>query len=207
MSNALKWQQVVSAISCAMVTVAATGCDSFKPSPMAPSAPLATNPPSANPVAVAATVPWHCFAQAAAWQPSDCGARASSLQLRAVAALVAPTAPTGLTSAVVGARVTLVWTAPAGGDAPASYVVEAGSSGGRADLANFDTGNSATSLTVDSVPAGVYYVRVRARNSAGVSGPSADVVVTVAGTTGCTPNPPTGLGAEVSGSSLTLQWA
>src|SRR5262245_40950406 len=207
MSNTLRRRQTGSVIGCVMVAIAAIGCDSFKASPMAPSAPLTTSPPAAAPVAVASTVPWHCFAQASSWKPADCGASASSLQLRSVAALVAPTAPSGLTSTVAGARVTLVWAAPGGGDAPASYVVEAGSSGGRADLANFDTGNSATALTVDSVPAGIYFVRVRARNSAGVSGPSADVVVTVAGAPGCAPNPPTSVAATVSGSSMNMQWA
>src|SRR5262249_44569446 len=131
---------------------------------------------------------------------------ASLLQLGA-APLVAPSSPSGLTAAVAGAHVVLAWVAAAGGDAPSSYVVEAGSSSGRADLANFDTGSSAPSLAVDGVPAGPYYVRVRARNAAGVSAPSGEALVIVGTLTQCTPNNPTGLASSVAGTSLTLTWA
>src|SRR4029077_2431531 len=112
--------------------------------------------------------------------------------------------PSGLTVAVAGSRVVLAWIAPAGGDAPSSYVIEAGSSSGRIDLANFDTGSSAPSLVVDGVPAGTYYVRVRARNAAGVSAPSGEALVIVGDLTQCTPNSPTGLAASIVGTSLTL---
>jgi hypothetical protein len=80
---------------------------------------------------------------------------------------------------VVGSTVTLTWQPPASGS-PLSYVIEAGSSPGNANLAVFDTGSAATTVTVPNVPAGTYYVRVRAR-SGGSSGTSNEVVVTVGG--------------------------
>jgi hypothetical protein len=88
-------------------------------------------------------------------------------------------------------------------------VVEAGSVSGANNLAVFDTGNTETTVTVTNVPAGTYYVRVRARNISGTSGPSNEVIVVV----GAVPPPPcpppaapAGLTAAVSGPSFTLQW-
>jgi predicted phage tail protein len=104
----------------------------------------------------------------------------------------------------------LNWLAPSSPDRATSYVIEAGSSSGATNLAAFDTGSSATTLTVTDVPAGTYYVRVRASNSAGPSAPSNEVVLTVGGGPApCTtlPEAPTGLGATVSGTSLTLRWS
>ena len=56
------------------------------------------------------------------------------------------TAPTDLQAAVTGTTVRLTWGPPAQGT-PASYVIEAGSSAGASNLATFDTGNPATTLT------------------------------------------------------------
>jgi predicted phage tail protein len=57
---------------------------------------------------------------------------------------------------------------------------------------------------VPAVPPGVYYVRLRAQNACGVSGPSAEVIVTVAG--GCVaPTAPT-LAASVNGGVVSLSW-
>jgi hypothetical protein len=87
---------------------------------------------------------------------------------------VAPAAPNGLTSSVVGNVVTLQWSAPVGA---LDYIVEAGSAANAADLFNANVG---TQTTVSApVPPGRYYVRVRARNAVGVSPPSAEIVVDV----------------------------
>jgi hypothetical protein len=77
---------------------------------------------------------------------------------------------------VNGSTVTLTWS-PAGGN-PTSYIVEAGSSAGRIDLANSDTGAAAT-LTAPGVGRGVYYVRVRGKSSCGVGAASNEIVVIV----------------------------
>src|SRR6185436_4442206 len=50
---------------------------------------------------------------------------------------------------------------PALGDAPSSYVLEAGSATGLSDLVNTDTGGAAVVFTADNVPTGTYFVRVR----------------------------------------------
>jgi len=109
---------------------------------------------------------------------------------------------------VSGSTVTLQWIAPVNGDAASSFIVEAGSTPGSSNLARFDTGSSATTLTVTSVPAAAYYVRVRATSAAGISGPSNEIVVTVGGTAPCAtaPNAPSGLTASVSNSTVLLNW-
>lgn len=122
-------------------------------------------------------------------------------------ALSLPSAPSGLSSSVTGSTVALTWL-PAGGSDPAtSYVIEAGSSTGATNLVNVDTGNSSTMIVAVSVPAGAYFVRVRAKNGAGVSGPSNEVTVVVGGAVPCsTVGAPTNLTASVNGGTVTLNW-
>ena len=122
------------------------------------------------------------------------------------AAAGAPGVPGLLSSSVSGSTVLLNWAAPAG-TVPSSYVVEAGSASGLADLANFDTGSAAATLTVTGVPAGSYFVRIRAKNSAGAGAASNEVIVAV-GSGACTtaPGVPGGLTAVPSGTSVLLSW-
>ena len=70
---------------------------------------------------------------------------------------------------------TLTWVSVPG---PTSYVVEAGSVSGAANLAVIDTG-SVSPILMATAPPGTYFVRVRARNACGLSGPSNQVVVIV----------------------------
>src|SRR6185503_464361 len=163
-------------------------CDSTR-TPANPTSPPALGAPGAAVSDAVSVVPWHCITAAtvtAGWHAADCPVNsASTLRLLTRAPITAPGNPANLSAVVSGGRVTLTWSAPAGGDAAASYVIEAGSATGRVDLANFDTGSSAASLIADGVAPGIYFVRVRARNSAGTSGTSNEVVVTVTGSGSC----------------------
>lgn len=118
-----------------------------------------------------------------------------------------PGAPGTLTSSVAGNTVTISWTA-ASGD-PTTYVIEAGSSPGAADLANFATGSLGTTFTA-TAPNGTYYVRVRARNAAGTGPPSNEITVIVgpAPPPPCTtpPGAPTNFTASVTGNQVALAW-
>lgn len=118
-----------------------------------------------------------------------------------------PLAPTNLSSAVRGSLVALTWSAPVSGDVPVSYLLEAGSTAGAADLAQLDTGSAVPSLTVISVPPGAYFVRVRARTASGASAPSNEVTVIVGGFP-CSQAPasPTQLTASVAVATVTLAW-
>jgi predicted phage tail protein len=96
-----------------------------------------------------------------------------------------PGPPQDLSATVNGTTVTLGWSAPVGGGPPSSYMVEAAFVPGGFPIASLPV--SGTSLTVPNVPNGIYFVRVRAVNSSGMSAPSNEVRVAVSG--GC-PAPP-----------------
>jgi uncharacterized repeat protein (TIGR03803 family) len=126
--------------------------------------------------------------------------------MRSAAAVAPPGAPTGLTASVSGTTVVLTWNAPSSGGAPTSYVVTAGSSPGLANLANSNTGSTATTLTATNVGQGAYFVRIFAQNEGGSSPASNEIVVTVSGGCGLVPAVPTGLATSSSGSSVTITW-
>lgn len=114
-----------------------------------------------------------------------------------------PTAPVNLTHAASGGVMTFSWAAGAGGCAATSYAISAGSGAGSADIGSANVGLQ-TSLAV-AVPPGTYFLRVSAVNEWGPSGPSNEVVVSVA--TGCTmPGAPQAFSALASGSQVSLQW-
>jgi uncharacterized repeat protein (TIGR03803 family) len=120
---------------------------------------------------------------------------------------IPPAVPTGLSASASGSDVTLSWQTPAVGCPPTAYIIQAGSAPGQSNLANFSTGNTNTTFSASGVGAGQYYVRVLGANAAGVSGPSADVLLTVGGG-GCSaaPSPSPGLSASVSGSTIAFSW-
>ena len=110
-------------------------------------------------------------------------------------------------SFVNGSTVSLGWLGPTTGDSPTSYVIEAGSGPGLSNILVFDTGSTAGGFQATSVPAGTYFVRLRARNSAGTSGPSNEVTIIVGGGGGpgpcnSAPNAPTNLNFSVNGSNV-----
>src|SRR5262249_47402835 len=93
------------------------------------------------------------------------------------------------------------------GGTPAAYMIEAGSSPGLANLANFSTGNTATSFSANGVGSGVYYVRVRATNTSGTSSPSNEAILTVGNGCAAPPGTPTGLVATAIGTTVILTWS
>jgi hypothetical protein len=61
---------------------------------------------------------------------------------------------------------------------PATYVIEAGTSVGLANLVNLNLASAATSMAAQAVPPGVYYVRLRAANACGGGPASNELIVT-----------------------------
>ena len=191
------------------VTLFASGCGRAGQGPESPSP---VSPIASGGSAAGLMVPWSTFITGGAGQTgifsgtSD-ASRFGRAQLGpGPQAIVAPSPPGTLTFSVIGSTVNLIWSGPGGGDAPTSYVVEAGSSPGGTNLANFDTGSTGTTLIVSAVPAGTYYVRVRGRNSVGFGAVSNEVVVIVTGVPCAGPGAPTGLVTLVNGSTVTLTW-
>src|SRR5206468_12836301 len=118
-----------------------------------------------------------------------------------------PAAPTNLAVSASGSTATLRWTAPGGACAPTGYIIEAGSTPGAVNLANFNTGTTDVVFVAANVGAGTYFVRVRGSNAAGTSAPSNEATLIVTGS-GCTAAPaaPSGLTGAVAGTTVTLTW-
>ena len=106
-----------------------------------------------------------------------------------------PSVPEDLTVSLVPARdgptpeaprlpavLEIAWDAPAGGpeNAPAIYVVEAGSGPAFAEIALVETGEAETRHAVP-VANGTYYIRVRSRNDCGTSAASPEIEARVTG--------------------------
>ncbi len=121
--------------------------------------------------------------------------------------ITAPGAPGRLSVTVSGSSVTFVWSPPTSGDPALSYILEAGSTSGAANLANLATDSTATTLSASGVGAGTYFVRVRAQNAGGVS-PASNEVVVVVGAGGCAsaPSAPSGVTSSVSVATVTITW-
>jgi Tol biopolymer transport system component len=114
-----------------------------------------------------------------------------------------PLPPTGLVvDAVVGNVVTLRWTNPSFGPAPAEFVIEGGTSPGEV-LAALPTGSAAPTFTF-SAPAGSFYLRVHALNGAFRSAASNEVRIHV--NVPVAPSAPANVLGLVNGATLTLAW-
>jgi hypothetical protein len=113
-----------------------------------------------------------------------------------------PGAPGSLAATVAGTTVSFTWLAPATGGAPTTYLLEAGTTPGASNIVPIRvTGTSYTALTV---PAGSYYVRVRAANDDGTGPASNEVIVTVEPLR--VPGAPSGLTASRVGNEVTVTW-
>jgi hypothetical protein len=89
----------------------------------------------------------------------------------------APGAPAGLTIVTNGGgAVALAWQPSPGG--PTSYIIEAGTESGLADLLALDLGTSNTGLAASGVGAGRYFIRVRGLNRCG-TGPASNEITLV----------------------------
>jgi hypothetical protein len=118
-----------------------------------------------------------------------------------------PAAPGSLTAVVSGSTVTLQWLAPRAGHPATGYVLEAGTGLGRSDIIVFNTGSSQPAFRTAGVPPGVYYIRVRGRNSTGAGEPSNELVLRV-GQASCTatPEPPVMLSPTLRDAVVGLSW-
>src|SRR5262245_26719578 len=118
-----------------------------------------------------------------------------------------PVAPSFLGASVNGSTVSLDWSPSFNFDpSPTTYLIEAGSASGLANLATIATAE--TRFTAAGVGNGTYYIRVRAVNRFGTSAPSNEIVVNVSPTSACgrPPLSPIDLRVSVSGATVKLSW-
>jgi uncharacterized repeat protein (TIGR01451 family) len=121
-----------------------------------------------------------------------------------VTAAPPPDAPTGLVATTVGSEVTFTWNAPAAGSTPTFYVLEGGTAPGSTSLPVINTRSRGTEWSL-TLPTGVYYVRVRAANRAGISGRSNEAAAIVS-SPAALPGPPSAFAASVVDPAVTIQW-
>ncbi|MEP7116010.1 MAG: hypothetical protein ABI880_00400 [Acidobacteriota bacterium] len=113
-----------------------------------------------------------------------------------------PGPPSGLWATASGYNVQVGWTPPSG--SLVGHLLDVGSGSGLANVASLPI-PSPTAGAAGAVPAGRYYLRVRAATSCGLGGASNEVVVDVP--SGCSaPAVPGTLSAAVSGRSVSLVW-
>jgi hypothetical protein len=162
----LQWSPLAGASSYSLLVGSASGTSNL------------FNAPVGNTTTVSGSVPpgvyfWRVFAS----NGSSFSAPSIEAQFSAGASCVAPAAPQNFQFTVAGRVVTLFWTPPSGGGPPATYLIEAGSGAGLANLYNAPSG-LATSVTVQAPP-GVFFVRIRSQNGCGISAPSNERVIAV----------------------------
>ena len=118
----------------------------------------------------------------------------------------APTAPSGLAAPVTGNTVNLSWTGSTDDVGVQRYNVHRSTTGGfTPDAANRIAQPTGTSWSDGGLPIGTYYYKVTAEDAAGnISAASNQASATVADATA--PTAPSGLAANVSGTTASLTW-
>lgn len=135
------------------------------------------------------------------------GPGAASNEVRVDVGVTAPPGPpSSLAAAVTGSAATFTWAAPAAGGPVTGYVLAAGTTPGfAAPIAMLPLAAAPRQATITSIPPGAYYVRLYARNAAGLSAASNEVAVGVAAP--APPGAPVLSEAAVDGHTVTLSWA
>lgn len=116
------------------------------------------------------------FVRVRAATPAGIGPASNEVEV--VVGTPPPLSPTGLTATADGRSVSLTWSAVTG--AVDRYLLDVGSRPGQSDLVRDLSLGLTTAARFENVPAGLYYIRIRAANQSGSSPPSAEVTAAVA---------------------------
>ncbi len=140
------------------------------------------------------------------------GPVSNEVQVIVGSAALCPSAPRAFAvQAQSGSTATLTWQAPLTSTV-ASYVIQAGTAPGAADVGTFDLGTNSLGLTVPGIAPGTYYLRLYARSptcaAPSFTGPpSNEVVLTVGAVSLGAPVLNNNLPVQSSGPTVTLSWA
>ncbi len=106
-----------------------------------------------------------------------------------------------------GRTVIVSWAAPVTGDPVTNYVLEGGSAPGLADYGTVHAGTT-RSLTVNGVPDGTFWLRLRGTNGAGEGSNSPELALVMRPGGGCVglPMAPAYDAPSVAGNDVTLRW-
>lgn len=115
----------------------------------------------------------------------------------------APSRPLNFQAAMNGTRVTASWSAPSIATGVLGYLLDVGSTSGASNIASLPL--TTTGFTYDPVPKGVYFLRVRAYNAAGLGEPSTEKLLVIDGASG-PPGPPTLFKSTVTGATVKFDW-
>jgi hypothetical protein len=118
---------------------------------------------------------------------------------------VPPNAPSALTATAVLSTANLSWTPATSGGPAARYIVEAGTASGLSNIGVFVLNSTATTASFSGVPTGTYFIRVRAQNAAGTSGPSPQAQLTVGAC--ALPAAPGPLTGSANDQTVNLAWS
>lgn len=135
------------------------------------------------------------------------GSASNEVRVSFGGATAPPAAPGQLRARIDGSRLALEWTPTPAGYPSQGYLLEAGTSINQSDIAAIDTGTGQPAFAVGGVPPGQYFLRVRGRNTAGVSAPSNELLVQIGPLT-CTAAPaaPVQLSPSLQGNVVSLTW-
>jgi hypothetical protein len=114
-----------------------------------------------------------------------------------------PGPPQNAVATAAAGVITLSWAAPASGSAVSTYIVQAGTASGAANVFNGAVGAGTT--VSGAVPPGTYFLRVLAQGPGGTGTPSNETSVSV-GSACTTPSAPA-LSGSGSGNVVTIGWS
>ncbi len=116
-----------------------------------------------------------------------------------------PNTPTNFTATAALSTVSLAWTPADAGGTAQRYLLDVGTAPGASNLGSVTYPGSTTSVAVAGVPAGTYYLRLRAQNAIGTSAASPERSVTVGAC--AAPGAPGTLTGTSNAALVNLQWS
>ena len=129
----------------------------------------------------------------------------NEIDVRVTSLYAPPAAPTDLAAYVNGTSALITWNAGSGGGAPTSLVLFAGSTPGASDIGTFPVALG-TQMSVPSVGAGNYYLRIAAANAGGLSPASNEVLLQMPAGGGCSAPPARTFTSTVFGRYVQFNW-